>query len=336
MLFGLKELNENAVVLNGNTVQPTSLFNESYDFTAMSYEMLEETEKSWTRLNKMVGEANCAMLHESITNPEGFGVFQENAFKNFYAKVKAFFVKLWGMIKEVFSKFVMWIDSKIKSEKEFVAKYETEIKTKMGVIKKVEVKGFEYTIDAVDTATTGIPTDAKAIVASVPEDADSAKMEEETKKKFVKAVLGGKGDEDDIPKSVFKALRNEADEKTDITIQAGDLNSLINELKTFSDTKSKMNKDKTASDKAFTNVISSIEKLGSAIGTEKADEKKKVDFAIQSLKLSMSLVNQANTAKVAALKERADFAKMVMVKVKSAANKDANMSENAGLFLGTI
>lgn len=338
MLFGLKELNENTVVLNENTVQPTSLFNESFDFTAMSYEMLEECEKSWTRLNKMVGEANCAMLHESVTNPEGFAVFQENAFKNFYAKVKAFFMKLWGMIKEVFSKFVMWIDSKMKSEKEFVTKYEKEIKAKMQVIKKVEVKGFTYTLGAVQTEVVGVTVDAEQFLKEIPADADASKIDENTKADFVKGVLGGKGDADDIPKSIYTALRNGEDTKSDITIQAGELNNLIDELKTFSDAKSKMEKSRSATDKAFATALKSIDKIAAKIESDKTEDKKKADFAINSLKTTMSLFNQANTYKIAALKERADFAKTVMVKVKAASNKSeaVTVNENAGLFLGTI
>lgn len=340
MLFGLKELNENAVVLNENTVQPTSLFNESYDFTAMSYEMLEESEKSWTRLNRMVGEANCAMLHESVTNPEGFGVFQENAFKNFYAKVKAFFVKLWGMIKEVFSKFVMWIDSKIKSEKEFVTKYEKEIKAKIQVIKKVEVKGFEYTLDAVDTeiVANASMSDAEAFLKGLPADIEASNIDEKMRESFVKTALKGKGDADDVAKSIFVALRNGDDAKSDITIQAGDLNTLIDELKTFAKTKSSMEKSRSASDKAFSTAIKSIDKIAAKIESDKTEDKKKADCAISGLKILMTLFNQANTYKIAALKERAEFGKMVMVKVKSASNKSeaTEINENAGLFLGTI
>ena len=328
MLFGL---NEAAVA---TPAVATKLFNESYDFVAMEQEMLAESARAWNKIEYMTGEANCRLIHESVANPEGVGALMEGVVGGFFTKVKEFFVKLKNMLVEVFSKFMMWINSKLKSEKDFAAKYEKEIIEKIATLGEVEVKGFKYTLKEIKA----LPT-----VESIKiEGADSTAKSEAVEKQVAAyrgAIVGKSGevDSDDFSKELYAFFRNGEDSPEDMTIKAPEVKVIFNELKSFAKTKEAIEKEKSAAEKDLNAVIKTLESKEKTIKSdteEGAKELADLQILISALKSMATNRNQAFTAKVAAVKEQADFGKKVVLAVKSA--KKQNNSAVGGLFSMSI
>ena len=328
MLFGLNE---------GTVATPevaTKLFNESYDFVAMEQEMLAESARAWNKIEYMTGEANCRLIHESVANPEGVGALMEGVVGGFFKKVKEFFVKLKNMLVEVFSKFMMWVNSKLKSEKDFATKYEKEILEKIATLGEIEVKGFKYTlkdIKALPTANT-IKIDG----------ADAAAKSEAVEKQVAAyrgALVGKSGevDSDDFSKELYAFFRNGEETPEDMTLKAPEVKAIFNELKSFAKTKEAIEKEKSAAEKDLNAVIKVLEASEKDIKVDTEDGAKEIadlQMLVSALKSMATNRNQAFTAKVAAVKEQADFGKKVVLAVKSA--KKQNNSAVGGLFSMSI
>ena len=329
MLFGLNE----SVVATQPTVA-TNLFNESYDFVAMEQEMLAESARAWNKIEYMTGEANCRLIHESVTNPDGVSTLMEGVVGGFFTKVKEFFVKLKNMLVEVFSKFMMWVNSKLKSEKDFAAKYEKEIMEKIVTLGEIEVKGFKYTLHPIKP----LPT-ANTIKI---EGADNTAKQDGIDKQanaYRAALVGKTGelDADDFTKELYAYFRNGEETADELTLKTTEVKAIFNELKSFAKTKEAVEKEKSAAEKdlnAVIKVLESEEKSIKGDTEEGAKELADLQLMISALKNMATSRNQAFTAKVAAVKEQAEFGKKVVIAVKSA--KKQNNSTVGGLFSMSI
>lgn len=328
MLFGLNE----------GTVAPkavaTKLFNETYDFIAMEQEMLVESAKAWNKIEYMTGEANCRLIHESVTNPEGVNTLMEGVIGGFFNKVKDFFVKLKNMIIEVFSKFMMWLNSKLKSEKDFASKYEKEIIEKIATLGEVEVKGFKYTLKDIKA----LPT-ANTIKIEGTDTTSKSESVEKLAGEYRAQLVGKSGeiDREDFSRELYAFFRNGEETPDVITLKAPDVKNILNELKSFAKTKEAVEKEKSAAEKDLNSVIKVLESSEKSIKTdteEGAKELADLQILISAIKSMATNRNQAFTAKVAAVKEQADFGKKVVIAVKSA--KKQNNSAVGGLFSMTI
>lgn len=326
MLFGL---NENVVV--APVAQPTKLFNESFDFVAMEQEMLVESARAWNKIETMIGEANCRLIHEAHTNPDGVSALMENAIGGFFKKVKEFFVKLKNMILEVFSKFMMWVNSKIKSEKDFATKYEKELLAKIVAIGEVEVKGFKYNLDK------EIPSFEEFAPKTLDGDTEDAKKDFAKKQEglYRGRLVGDSGevDSDELSTKLYEYYRNKESEPDTQTIKRTDVANIISELKTFAKTKETIEKERAKAEKSLNKIIKEIEDGEKKV--DKTEESNKnllldIQIGLASLKTMGADRNQAFVAKIAAVKERADYGKKVLLAVKSA--KKENNSVTSGLF----
>lgn len=72
-------------------------------------------------------------------------VWTEGAVSNFWAKAKAFFLKLLAKIKGVFNRFMSFIDQHIRGGKSFFDKYKKQLADKFSKIDKDKVKFVGYT-----------------------------------------------------------------------------------------------------------------------------------------------------------------------------------------------
>ena len=332
MLFGL---NEAAVA---TPAVATNLFNESYDFVAMEQEMIVESARAWNKIQYMVGEANCRLIHESVTNPNGLENLMEGVVGGFFAKVKEFFIKLKNMIMEVFNKFMMWVNSKMKSEKDFAMKYEKEILEKIVTIGEIDVKGFTYT-----NLDTAIPDIKAADEISITGDDNDAKRKsiEDIEAKYRGACVGEATkaiESEDFSENLFTYYRNGEDAPEEMTLKAADVKSIFNELKTFAKTKSDIEKDKGKIEKDLNKAIKVLEtaekNLKNGDDADKENKITNIQLKIGAMKTMATNRNQAFTAKIAAVKERAEFGKRVVLAVKSA--KKQNNSTVGGLFSMSI
>ena len=336
MLFGL---NESGVY---TPAVATKLFNESYDFIAMEQEMLAESAKAWNKIEYMVGEANCRLIHESVVNPEGVEYLMEGVIGGFFKKVKEFFIKLKNMVVEIFQKFMMWINSMIKSEKEFAEKYEKEIVAKMDALKEIDVNGFTYT-----HLDDEIPTidDYKSMAITGTTDEEQKKSGEELEAKYRGKCVGKPSeavDSEDFTDKLFEYYRDSQDTPGEMTFKTSNIRAIINELKNFSKAKSAAEKDKNKIDRDLNAIIKELDALEKKDKDEMDDKnksEKEASIAITQIKIATVKTmttnrNQAFTAKIAALKERAEFGKKVLLAVKSA--KKENNSTVGGLFSMSI
>ena len=326
MLFGL---NEAAVA---TPAVATNLFNESYDFVAMEQEMIVESARAWNKIQYMVGEANCRLIHESITNPEGLENLMEGVVGGFFKKVKEFFIKLKNMIVEVFQKFMMWLNSKIRDEKVFAEKYEKELLDKIQALKEIEVKGYKYT-----HITDEIPSLPASSTITINGDTAEAKKEDidKTVAKFRGSCVGDNTKEvagEDFTEELVKYYRDGEDSPVDITIKSEDVKTILNDLKSFSKDKSAVEKAKNKIEKELNDIVKELNNTEKDLEKQDGKEKelKDVQLKIEALKDMSTNRNQAFAAKIAAIKDRANFGKKVLLAVKSA--KKENNSTIGGLF----
>ena len=80
-------------------------------------------------------------------------VWTEGAISNFWAKAKAFFLKLLAKIKGVFNRFMSFIDQHIRGGKSFFDKYKKQLAEKFAKIDKDKVKFVGYTFKNLDKST---------------------------------------------------------------------------------------------------------------------------------------------------------------------------------------
>ena len=115
------------------------------------------------------------------------------------------------------------------------------------------------------------------------------------------------------------------------------MKAIFNELKSFSETKSTIEKDKNKIEKALNDVIKELNNAEKQIGEKEEGRDAKIEviqLKIESLRRMATDRNSAFTAKIAAVKERADFGKKVVLAIKAA--KPQNNSTVGGLFSMSI
>lgn len=339
MIFGLNE---------GTVVTPTvstNLFNESYDFVAMEQEMLAESAKAWNKIEYMTGEANCRLIHESIVNPEGVDSLLEAVVEGFFKKVKEFFEKLLKMVQEIFKKFMMWINSKLKTDKEFAIKYENEIVAKMESLGKIKVKGFTYTLDK------NIPDlPAADTLKFTADDAKSADAIAEKSKEYEDAYRGAlvgsstKIEKDKFSAELYKFFRNGKSETEEKELVTNDVKAIFAELKTFSETKKDVEDEKSKVEKTLKATIANVQKIVDILENKKEEDKAdddKVYLSTYQARIGV-LRHDADsrisvfTAKVDALKQKAEFGKKVALYIRTAKKQNNSTTAIGGLFSMSI
>ena len=80
-------------------------------------------------------------------------VWIEGAVSNFWAKAKAFFLKVLAKIKGVFNRFMSFIDQHIRGGKSFFDKYKKQLAEKFAKIDKDKVKFVGYTFKNLDKSS---------------------------------------------------------------------------------------------------------------------------------------------------------------------------------------
>ena len=142
MLFGL---NENTIVVAVDEMAVPAHLAESFEGIAALGNM--QAERLYEEVINIQG-AFTAKLQRGISSGNlqeaCVEIFQEGALGNFVGKVKEMFKKLWAAIKALFAKFMAWIDSKVKSDKDFIAKYKKTLMSKISEVSDMEYKGHNW------------------------------------------------------------------------------------------------------------------------------------------------------------------------------------------------
>lgn len=188
-----------------------------------------------------------------------FEVVQENAIKSAFGKVKAFLEKLWAKVKAFFKQVRMHLDKIFMSGKDFVNKYDKEIKEAAKNAKNFEYKMYKYNnqeidvdvdvakfaedaineaTDVVKSAVTSIAGDAADLdkedtLGGAVDKSDIAAIKktlEGVVKDTRKEICNGATEDEDISEALFKLFRNGATSENDKEDQKWDA-EFVNILK---------------------------------------------------------------------------------------------------------
>ena len=142
MLFGL---NESTTIVAVDPMYVPKHLSESFEGIAALGNM--QAEKLYEEVINIQG-AYAAKLQRGLSSGRlqeaCEEVLQEGVVGNFFTKVKEMFKKLWAAIRALFDKFMAWIDSKFKSDKDFLAKYKEILNKKASEVSNMSYKGHEW------------------------------------------------------------------------------------------------------------------------------------------------------------------------------------------------
>ena len=273
-------------------------------------------------------------------------VIQEGAVSNFIAKVKTLFEKLLAAIKALFDKFMVWINNKIKSDKDFLAKYRETLKKKASEVSDMEYKGHKWgTFDvgkesaAIIKVAEEVKEDAKEAAKIIVIDGVKYKIEKGKPTVKVDEAAGDvEKDGSDREAKIEEAIKGmaklmgvkvsgEASEvvadyreklyggSVDAEVMTGpNVNDLISIVETYE-------KDKSAAEKAFQALEKSYNETIKIYTKAEKDARDATDLDMSAStllavsKAQASLQNQIAGVYLAALKDRRDESRAVLAKV---------------------
>lgn len=351
MLFGL---NENTTVATVEEMVVPAHLVESFEGIVALGNM--KAEKLYEEVLNIQGDFT-AKLQKGVSTGKldeaCAEILQEGALGNFFGKVKEMFKKLWEAIKALFTKFMAWLDSKIKSDKDFIAKYKKTLLAKAGEVSDMEYKGYKWafgpapgtkvtveiekTVDKVEEKSKNILKDGidgedgyapKATHKLASEDpktagffeakADGSDREQliEEGIKVIAAALGV-GQLTD-PAEVVSEFREKihGGSMEPETMTGPKVGELIKIVEEYEKDKKDAEKSMKEYEKTFRDTIKTLEKLEKAAANAKSAT---VDLSTSTLiavaKAQASLANQIAGVFLAALKERRDEARSILAKV---------------------
>lgn len=285
---------------------------------------------------------------------------EAGAFGGFLNKVKEFFKKIIEKIKALFKKFFMVINKYIMDDKDWVKKYQSQIKSVTN-LKNFEVKGYKFTKKVGDgsivTKINSIITDSSTRLESIKTsvageytleyDNEDALQDAIEEKRADMVGETGKIDESDFRDKLKKLLYGGdkevlTDKDIDLTEQLDYISNTKSTVKAAQDAEKKV----TA---AIAKVISALDKkikeFATANSNDTETQKKAKDTAIKACNQEIKIAKaQSNDATVVcgmlcqALKDRNRQAKAICIKAVSYGAKHKNESalfaDDNDLFAG--
>lgn len=297
--------------------------------------------------NALVKAAALSELKYYKENGGDLFVQESGAFAGFINKAKEFFKKVIEKIKALFKKFVMTVTSFINSDKDWVKKYEKQIK-QAGVYldSDFSFKGYKFgDINAfINSNSFGNVTDAVAKkfdggwkTERAYEDDDARNDAIEEKRAALVNISSNKVTEDELREEVKEALYG-ADGKIELESKDIDINKQLNFVReSAKDIKAAQNIERDAI-RAIDSVIKFLDKKGdelaNKISTDKSDaqndrNKKFVKGINDSIKVDQALANSITLIcgiVCQALKDRSRQAKAICIKAVGYGNKKKNES----------
>ena len=268
-------------------------------------------------------------------------IIQEGALANFISKAKELFKKLWAALKALFNKFMTWLDSKMKSDKDFIAKYKQILSKKATEVSDMTYKGHNWgefdparesgnLEKAINEAGENGENGANAAAGDAK---DGEKKDAEAGKKPAADGSDREARIDQAMKDVAKLVGvTETTESADIvseyreklyggSVEAEELtgpnvSSLISIVESYSKDKTAAEKLFKAAEREYNKTIRGYEKTEKAAAKSSTDT---LDMSTSTLiavsKAEFALVNQLNGVYLAALKARRDESKSILAKV---------------------
>lgn len=217
--------------INENFLGEVNTVNESIHDPGIKGTMaiITENEENFNEMMKAVGFDELRYFEETGREM----IYEGDRAKSFFAKLRAFFTKVYQKIKELFQKFMGLLDRATRSDKAFVKKYNKLLLNTS--TKGFEFKGFKFTLNAVTVA--GVDSAIDAYMSSqnltgslaVPQ-SDTNKIEKQQKivvdwrsdrphhQDKMRGCVGGSGSlkDNELGKKLFSMFRDGKDEKVEL------------------------------------------------------------------------------------------------------------------------
>lgn len=306
-----------------------------------------ESENNYNNIMKAIAIDELNVLESTGTEM----IYEAEARKSFFGKMKQFFLNLWEKIKGIFKKFFAKMNALILKDKDFVKKYRgTLLKIKT---KDFEYKGFEFTkLDAGIADPQAISEIKKLDQIKNLDQENLIKYKESLDEDAFEKVIGeyrgkligaSKIEEEDFAEELFKFYRNNEDEK--VELKSIDVNELLKEIADTSDMKKNGEnalKDIETPIKKIIKALENAEKdaLRKIPGTE--DESAKIgayNASIKAYKECMGAAQLFTTAKLQAIKDQNRQAKAICVKLltyKPKTESTGFIHTEGGSFLDSV
>jgi len=246
----------------------------------------------------------------------------------FIDKAVQFFKKIGQKIKSLFDKFMVMLNRFIMSDKDFIKKYESKIKS--ASTSGFEFKGYNFTLEGsngVDAAAGRIGGLSDSI-NSKSEDKSSENITSEIRAK----ALGQSGElsASEFSKELFKIFRGGEDSKVDVKVSTSDICEQVKSAK----------KDKEDALKAYKAIKTKLEatirviegeksKLQKQTGSEANGEHQRKDTRwIDAYKSQISVLQTYNGGYLSAIKARNRQNKSIAVKLITGSGKKDSKNES--------
>ena len=304
-------------------------YHEDMEIMEAAFTAVIESQENWNCLMKAVGCHELAVMEST-----GSEVVYEGAnLHDFFAAVKKFFLTVIAKIKGIFNQFITKIDSFLRSDKEFIKKYQTKIAMgKTNIPSSFSVKGYKF--EGVEKFASELDT----IYGQASDTPDTAKAPtDDERKSALDSVRGHMMEKDSVESKEFSKdfkefLYGEKEELESSYIK-GNIGKFIEEIEGAKDTKAKAKKNLDASIKSINKFITQLNKLeteaGKAVSSKASDDDNtKNSGLVASYKAQAEIAKsiseifvQSNGMFLTALKSRNRQDKAVCVKVISFAEK---------------
>lgn len=336
-IYSVKEAYEGTAYLEN--VEVEDIFEDSFDEAALRHTY--EIDSNLNAIMKTIGISELAVLES--TGEEI--VYEAGRAGGIIEKLKAAIKKIWEKIKSLFTKFFAKMQSFGKDDKAFINKYRKEIMA--GSTKDLEIKGYEFTLNDVDSASTIIANMKKVTIqmesgANLTVDnaftlSSSSEVSEERAikiedndliEKIRGAALGGSSslDASEFAKELRSKLRG--DEDSPITLEGNDINKgeMIQFLMNASTGSKTIKDDFKTTKKTCENQIKELEKLSKSLSKiEKPVDSDKVNSNSKKLTLvskfnsivtnCLTILEQVEAAKMTAFNDQRKQYKATCVKL---------------------
>ncbi|MCK9198483.1 MAG: hypothetical protein M0P49_02660 [Bacilli bacterium] len=286
-------------------------------------------------------------------------VYEAVDIKSVFGKIKEFFVNLFRKIQGIFQKLMALINSWVRDDKAFVAKYKKHL---MGIsTKDFEYKGYVFTNQNLDIAAAskkGMEIIEKEVGATIDnawkDAADAKKWTDATEnksdilEKARGAVIGGNPiDSGDFAKELFMFFRNGEDSKVDIdNVSVTALLSIIDGAaeakkqadKAYREVEKCFKEFFTAVDKAEKELVKVVPKGTDAENTDASVKIRGGSACMQFVKDQAGIVTVLNGAKLSAIKDENRQAKSICVQLMNYApkNESAFVHTEGSSFLNSV
>lgn len=316
-IYSIHESNESLL----SNMEPYEIYTEN--FYEAGLQIAYETAVNQHNLMKAIGIQELAALEE--TGEEI--VYEAVNVKGIIDKMKAAIMKLWNKIKALVAKFAAKFQSFGGDDKKFINRYKKQIL--MGSAKGLEVKGYNYTPDALtvsDAVSKGLGTEAAKAAKAVMGGATDTKVNKDDFEDKMRGAILGKGslDASEFSKELKAIYRGGEDSPE--TLENINKGEIVAFLSSGTDKAIKAIKgDLTTQEKEYNNAIKKLNDLEKKLLKEKPADGDKyaaaseglanISDANQVFTTGMSLIQLVHSARMKAFNDKRHQCKSICSKI---------------------